>query len=325
MKKLFISILTGLFLGSALQAQSYLLIIQGESGKFYLDHTVIAKENWYSVGRLYNISPRTIAPFNGLTIEKPLSIGQSLKIPLTAINFSQNGTAIAGQSFVPVYHIIKEREWMYHISMTYNKVPIESLEKWNHITRDQAKAGMQLIIVYLKVKSSESALASPVLGKPVADSGQPLETKKEEVKVVTSDAQRTKQAAAPVPRPAIPASAALASGTTSQVNTYTANHQNGGFFMNDFSDKNKSASGQAATFKSTSGWQDGKYYALMNNIPVGTIIKITSSTTNKTIFAKVLGQLPDMKESAGLSVRISDAAAAELGTGDGKFPVEIRY
>jgi LysM repeat protein len=330
MKKLIITICLGLFLGSATKAQSYLLIIQGEAGKFYLDHTVVAKENWYSVGRLYNISPKVIAPFNGLTIDKPLTIGQLLKIPLNAVNFSQSGKSVAGETLVPVYHTIREKEWMYHISTTYNKVPIESLEKWNHINRDQAKAGMQLIIGYLKVKTTESALASGAAAKPVAESAKfSSEPKPEETRTAQDGSSLTKQPAVspskPEPRPATQTTAAVVSGTTSQVNTYAASHQTGGYFMGDFSDNKKTLSGSAGTFKSTSGWQDGKYYALMNNVPVGTIIKVTSPSTNKSVFAKVLGQLPDMKESAGLSVRISNAAAAELGTGEGKFPVEIRY
>jgi hypothetical protein len=63
----------------------------------------------------------------------------------------------------------------------------------------------------------------------------------------------------------------------------------------------------------------------MNNVPVGTIIKITSPATNKTVYAKVLGQLPDMKESTGLVIRLSNAAAAEMGTGEGRFAVDLRY
>jgi hypothetical protein len=63
----------------------------------------------------------------------------------------------------------------------------------------------------------------------------------------------------------------------------------------------------------------------MNNVPVGTIVKITYTSTNKSVFAKVLGQLPDMRESVGLTVRLSDAAAAELGAEMGKFYVDVAY
>ena len=99
----------------------------------------------------------------------------------------------------------------------------------------------------------------------------------------------------------------------------------GGYFRTQFSGTNKAATGTAGIFKSTSGWRDGKYYALMNNVPVGTIIKIDHPLTRKSIYAKVLGQLPDMKESSGLAIRLSDAAAAELGAGAYKFSVGVSY
>ena len=81
--------------------------------------------------------------------------------------------------------------------------------------------------------------------------------------------------------------------------------------VTDFSDGGKSSSGQAGIFKSTSGWQDGKYYALMNNATVGTIVKVTDQPSGKIVYVKVLGQLPDMKESANLAIRISNAAAID--------------
>ena len=112
--------------------------------------------------------------------------------------------------------------------------------------------------------------------------------------------------------------------TAERINNYAATHSNGGFFSGDFSAAGKSASGQAGTFKSTSGWTDGKYYALMNGVPVGTIIHVTAQNS-KAVYAKVLGQLPDMKESSGLLIRISNAASAELGLGEGRFAVEVKY
>jgi hypothetical protein len=74
----------------------------------------------------------------------------------------------------------------------------------------------------------------------------------------------------------------------------------------------KSENGQAAVFKSTSGWNDGKYYALMTNITPGTIVKVTNTINNRSIYAKVLGEIPTGRESEGLIIRVSNAAAAEL-------------
>ena len=386
-------LLLSLFFVKPAQSQSNELLIQGETGKLYLEHTVAAKENWYSIGRLYNISPKEVAPFNKLTMAQPLSIGQQLEIPLTAVNFSQNGVKTPAETLVPVYHIIQEKEWMYRISVNHNKVPIPFLEKWNNINKDQVKAGMHLVVGFLKVKTALSALATSGGAAPVAVTTAPpatgaagnttttpassaaTNTPASGLKPVTaavSGAKTTSTAPAskvppPTPKPAITATVAppqsvvketpaavketpaAAKETPAPVKedvaeapktvTHTplpttaaasapstpALHFNGGYFKNEFTDGGKSTSGPAGIFKSTSGWQDGKYYALMNNVPVGTIVRVGAAATGKSIYAKVLGQLPDMKESGGLTVRISNAAASELGAGEGKFAVEVRY
>ena len=116
MKKITIACFLALIFSAGALAQPHLLVIQGEPGKFYVEHIVDAKENWYSVGRMYNISPRDIAPFNGTTLSTPLEVGQRLKIPLTASNFSQDGQKGQGETLVPIYHTIQPKEWLYHIS-----------------------------------------------------------------------------------------------------------------------------------------------------------------------------------------------------------------
>ncbi|MFI5134183.1 MAG: LysM peptidoglycan-binding domain-containing protein, partial [Chitinophagales bacterium] len=312
MKKPAIICLTGLLAITSAKAQPHLLLVQGESGKLYIEHTIDTKENWYSVGRLYNISPKQIAPFNKSKLDKPLEIGQRLKIPLTADNFYQTSDKPpAGFALVPVYHTIQAKEWMYHISVTYNKVPIAKLEKWNHITGDQAKAGMQLIVGYLKVKPGQSALASPPKEKtasstaslaPVKEEGKPAsnstssigkdEKKSETVSKKSPAAVPAQEQKSELYRPLPDSHPVATTENNFSSNSYLAGHSVGGYFSSEYSDDNKSLSGLAGTFKSTSGWQDGKYYALMNNIPVGTIVKVTSTSSNKTIYAKVLGQLP---------------------------------
>jgi hypothetical protein len=76
-------------------------------------------------------------------------------------------------------------------------------------------------------------------------------------------------------------------------------------------------------FKSTSGWEDGKYYVLMNNVVPGTVVKLVRKATDKVLFAKVLGAVPPGKESEGLSLRMSNAAIAALGLGDTGNDVDL--
>jgi hypothetical protein len=266
---------------------------------------------------------------------QPLAIGQTIQIPLVAVNFSQNGIKTPAETLVPLYHIIQEKEWLYRIGVNHNKVPVANLEKWNNIDKDQAKAGMHLIVGFLKVKTALSALATsahpPVAAATTPSGNAPVTTKTSPptasghpsnaaISSLTAEntTAPTKTAAPPTTTSSSSPSAVTPSVAAPSI------HFNGGFFKADFSETGKSVSGTAGIFKSTSGWQDGKYYALMNNVPVGTIVKITVQGSEKSVFAKVLGQLPDMKESAGLAIRISNAAAGELGVGE-HFNVDVRY
>ncbi|MFT4024710.1 MAG: LysM peptidoglycan-binding domain-containing protein [Flavihumibacter sp.] len=283
------------------------LQVQGTGADLYLSHKTEAKENWYSIGRTYNLSPKDIGAYNGKDINAGLSVGQVLKIPLTSANFSQNDSKAADEVLVPVYHTVKDGEWMFRVSTNHNKVPIESLEKWNKVNRSQVKAGMTLIVGYLKVKKEQSALAA---ANPALLAGSAPATAAASPQASPSESNN-KPLYTPATPPVTPASKEISF--------------NGGYFKNQFAGGNRYSKGLAHIFRSTSGWNDGKYYALMDNVPVGSIVQVTNTANNKSVYAKVLGELSDIRENAGLTIRISNAAAAELGGGDIKFNAEVKY
>ncbi|ULQ56863.1 LysM peptidoglycan-binding domain-containing protein [Flavihumibacter rivuli] len=316
--------LFGLLFSLSLKAQPN-LEIQGVSPSLYVVHVVQPKETWYSLGRLYNISPKELAPYNNADLSKGVSIGQVVRVPLNSTNFSQDGQKATDEALVPVYHKVAEKEWMYRISTNYNKVPIENLENWNKIKRDQVKAGMTLVVGYLKVKRELSALAGQAAtGVPVAVTAQPkapVEPPKEE-KPITTPKQEPATGAKPAPAPVL-----TKQDPPKQAgdNRPTSIDYKGGYFKSQFENSGKSNKGAANIFRSTSGWNDGKYYALMDNVPVGTIVQVVNTANNKFIYAKVLGTLSDIRENAGLVIRLSNAGAAELGAGEARFAAEVRY
>ena len=314
-----------LLAGIGVRAQSDMMI-QGVSPNLHLTHTVSPKETWYSLGRMYNLSPKEIAAFNKGSIEKPLSIGQTIQIPLKPGNFSQDNSSATSDVLVPLYHVVQEKEWMYRISVNHNKVPIENLEKWNSISRDQAKAGTKLIVGFLKVKNGQSPAATAPVAK--SENSAPPATHKEapplkDLSTIPKETPKTEAATEPKALP--PSTVSTSSSTTASTVPASGKTFKGGYFKSQYSETGKSTGGVSGVFKSTSGWNDGKYYALMNNIPVGTIVKVNFPSTNKTVYAKVLGQLPDMRESAGLAIRLSEAAASELGASNSKFSVDVTY
>src|SRR3954449_12409442 len=97
------------FLGMVSVAKSQNLTVEGSAPNLYITHTVAPKENFYSVGRLYNQNAKTIAAFNNLVMEKGLAIGQKVKIPLNDQNLDLTGGGNSSDG-VPLTHIVEKNE-----------------------------------------------------------------------------------------------------------------------------------------------------------------------------------------------------------------------
>lgn len=100
-----------------------------------------------------------------------------------------------------------------------------------------------------------------------------------------------------------------------------------GFFASSFAAQKKSNTfqtieGTASVFKSLSGWEDKKFYVLTNELPVGTIVRVTTSDL-KSICAKVINVLPEV--GSAIQYRLSDAAVAILGITSKTFQVSVTY
>lgn len=335
--------LTALFLCLPFFAKSQdkVLLVEGVSPSLYLTHKVAPKENYYSVGRIYNVSPKDIAPFNKLQLESGLSLGQTIKIPLNSSNFVQDGKAAADETLVPIYYAIKDKEGLYRVAKNHNDLPLETLKQWNNIRGDAVKTGMQLIVGYLKVKTELSSLAkgvtaaSPVIAAPE----KPAETKPVVEKTVTKPA--VEEAKAPVKKEKeTKEKAVTAEKTITQPVKETpvaetpkpaaAKSTGNASFKTVYEQQQKNAeavelTGTAGIFKSTSGWADGKYYCLHNNAAPGTIVKISNPANGKFIFAKVLDNIPDIKQNEGLLIVVSNAAADALAAGETNFNCSLNY
>jgi len=298
------------------------LIVQNSDKGLYLNHKVAPKENFYSIGRLYHISPKDIASFNGVDMNKGLAIGQSLKIPLNASNFSQSNAK--GQ---PVYYLVEPKEGLYKVSQKNNGVLMVDLRKWNKLPKDNVAAGDKLIVGFLVASDANNTVAQTTEPEIKQQEKQPLEEKKDPV--VTK--QETAVVIKEEPKKQEPEKR-IEPPVTKQVSSVSVNDGTGGYFKPQFDLQIKSQpakaeqTASAGIFKTSSGWQDGKYYALMDNVEPGTIIKVVNPTNNKAIFAKVLGEMSGIRQNQGYDVRISNAAASALDVSDtDKFIVRVNY
>lgn len=292
------------------------LQIQSNSKGIFLAHTVAAKENFYSIGRLYNISPKDIAAFNGIDMAGGLSIGQNIQIPLKAGNFSQ--TAVIG---TPVYYTVGEGEGLYRVSVNSGKVQMENIRKWNKLQGDAVAPGQKLIVGYLvstEMASNGVAAKAETPAAPQPQKSEPV------AKQTREEPQRTEpQRIEPAPKPKT---------TTTSTPQRTAVASGSGYFKSQFEHQSRSnGAGRDVTvtsgiFKTSSGWQDSKYYALIDKVEPGTIVQVINPSNNKAIYAKVLGEMSGIRQNAGLELRISNAAASALEVSDTeKFIVRVAY
>lgn len=275
---LLLLILTG---GFCAQAQSKKIFVEGPASDPYITHVIQPKENFYSIGRIYNISPRVYAPYNNMNLEGGLTIGQMVRIPLNEINFSKDGAAAEDEVIVPLY---------------------------------KRSGGSDAVFGYLKVKKELS---------PLAASGS-APKKQADVAAVTP-APKTDKAPAPTPKQPEPAKvtpAAVPDPSPSEVASTE------GFFKSAYLKQhitNRNVSAKAGVFKSTSGWNDGKYYCFHNRAAAGSIVAIQNPSNGKTIYAKVLDAVPDISENVGIDVRLSNAAAEALQVSGNTFTCELSY
>ncbi len=313
-----------LFTGLLAVSQPSELIIKNNGGSLYLDHKVAPKEGIYSIGRVYNVHPRYLAAYNKIDINKGLNIGDVLRVPLSDTNFTQKGP-----QGTPVYYVVGEKEGLMKVSNAANKVALQKLRDWNNLSSDNLAAGKRLVVGYLVSKDMPVAAVKTEPTRQPEETIQPVKPPEEKAKpFVVEEKPFVKEEPKQEPRKEEPKKQEAPVVIKEEVKPAAED----GYFKPSFTQQIKSTPATknetvtSGIFKTTSGWEDGKYYLLIDNVPTGTIVRVTNPDNNKAIYAKVLGEMSGIKQNQGLNIRISNAAAAVLGISEtDKFIVKINY
>jgi LysM repeat protein len=336
------------------------LVIKSGSKGLYLEHKVAPKEGLFPIGRMYNVHPRHIANFNGIDFNKGLAIGQQINIPLSDTNFKR--TVNSG---IPVYYKATDKESLANISVK-NNVQIANLRAWNDLQSDNISSGTKLIVGFLITNEMQDKVVTIkpknlVIEPSVSNVNKTEEqkkqmengSKKEETPKVpdaeisvsnVNKAETQKKQMDPEIRkedppktdekkidpPVVKEEPKKTEPVTKQSETFKDDGT--GYFKTNFyqqvktSPLTKDQTLTSSIFKTTSGWQDGKYYMLINGVEPGTIVKITNPSNSKTVYAKVLYSMDKIRENQGVDIRISDAAAASLAVNEtDKFILKVNY
>ena len=316
---------------SALCAQTLPLMVQlDEQKKPYLNHTIGVKENFYSIGRIYNISPKVFAPYNGVELTSGLSIGQTIKIPLNEANFWQSGARKENETVLPVYHLVQSKETVTSVCKLYN-ADKTMLVSWNNISDEKISVGDKLIIGFLKVDKTLSPLAVQGVGPRAEPPSPKVEEKNEEPKIPAKPLEEKKTP----PQTKLPNRDSIKQASVKKEEKpdpeILSTYKGDGHFKEEYNTQTNSGKNiqkgtmKGGSFKSTSGWTDGKYYILVDGIERGTILQLLNTSNKKFIYAKVLAGIAETKPGAVEAFLISNAAAQQLGLSSSNFELEISW
>ncbi len=327
------------FLRSFTAVICFIVSIQFASAQSnYVTHTLKQGETLSTLAKQYNTTVGDIMRINGMHADTKLVYGSPIKIPSTKTQAQSTKKTSSVAAVTPaaqpqvaasneITHVVAKGETLYSISKKYN-ITVDQIKTWNHLADNSAKIGTLLII---SESGSNKLAAVPAQQRATKDTT-----------TMTLPAQASVVAAA-ISQPGtnantnITAQQDVQSQTASQPQTDTntqqpdqpvSNYSGEGYFASQFQDKKqkdlKNVSGISKTFKTASGWTDGKYYILANDIEPGTIVKVTADN-GSSVYAKVLWNMGDLKDNTGINFRVSNATAAALHESNDSFNVDVSF
>ncbi|GGI48979.1 hypothetical protein GCM10011425_01910 [Mucilaginibacter galii] len=266
--------------------------VENQDGKKVILHKLEPKDNYYSVGRRYNIKPAAIIQFNG---NASLRVGQVIKVPTelpfvssTPIASTTPATEVASNDAVTEYKV-SAGETLYAISRRFN-IKVEDIISQNNLKSNNLTPGQ-----ILKIRSVAATVAPPTPPPAVVQQSTGV--------------------------PAAKRDSALVAQTDSAANTAERRLP-----ANRYGITERNERGVATYMDDTGlGLDPNKKLVLHRTAPIGTVLKITNPMTNRTTFAKVVGSFTENAATRDVIVVLTKSAADALGALDKRFQVNISY
>jgi LysM repeat protein len=276
--------------------------VENQNGKKVILHKLDPKDNYYSIGRRYNISPKTIIEFNK---NAKMTIGTIIKVPTDRPFYQPEKTATKtapayqqpvvqqpvvqpqqqptqpanSTDGVPTQYKVSAGETLYSIAKRFNTT-VEDITNLNGLASNAISPG-QILLIRANAASPEPEPAT-----------QPVQPQTTQPIVATRDSTMPD----------------------------SSHHMN----ANRFGLYEKDEKG-VATWMDDDGLDPNKMLVLHRTAPIGTVIKITNIMTNRTTFAKVVGRFTDTEQTKDVIIVMTKNVAQSLGALDKRFQVNLSY
>lgn len=310
--------------------------VENLNGKKIILHKLDPKDNYYSIGRRYNVSPKTIIQFNN---NATLKIGGTIKVP-TERPFVET----TAQTPAPV-------------QQTKPVIQTPVVQQKTQVQQPVAKPQVQAPVTQQPVTQQ----ASPVVQQPVSNAPktaapapqQATDTNMDNVQqykvsageTLTSIAKRFNTSVDDIKtlnnlsaddlkpnqiikvRTGLPPedrTVAKQDALKTDSSTMAIDSADAKFKANRFGLYEKNEKG-VATWVDDTSLDPKKELVLHRTAPIGTVIKITNPMNNHTTYAKVVGRFTDSEATKNVLIVMTKNTADALGALDKRINVNISY
>ncbi|MFD0764447.1 LysM peptidoglycan-binding domain-containing protein [Mucilaginibacter lutimaris] len=297
--------------------------VENLNGKKVILHKLDPKDNYYSIGRKYGVSPKIIQTFNN---NAKMQIGQIIKVPTErSIVANDKPAAVAATQTKPVVQQAPVANKS--AEQAPAKTPVVTQQQ--QVQKDEQKAPQTPAATTpntqeYKVSAHETLYAIAKRFNTTVDALIALNKLKSAS--LTAGQVLIVPNGTPAPQ-AQPVVAAAPADTVKRDSTYVASpidsaSRKPGSNKYGLFEKNEKG---VATWIDDASLDPNKKLVLHRTAPIGTVMRITNPMNNRTTFAKVVGRFTDSQSTKDAVVVMTKNVAEALGALDKRFHVNISY
>ncbi|WP_374951772.1 LysM peptidoglycan-binding domain-containing protein [Mucilaginibacter sp.] len=294
--------------------------VENLNGKKVILHKLDPKDNFYSIGRRYGVSPKSIIQFNN---NPKMAIGAIIKVPTERSIVENTGPALKVQqpqnqpvATPPVQVQTKPVTQQPPVTTPPAQKPAEQKN-----AQEVANSNTSGITVQqYKVSQGETLYAiAKRFGTTVDDI---TSLNKLTSTIVPGQVLQVRSGVpAPAPAPVAPIDSTL----VKRDSTYVSPDSLGRHVpISRYGLFEKNEKGVATWIEDTS-LDPNKTLVLHRTAPIGTVMRITNPMNNKVTFAKVVGRFTDNQSNKDAIIVVTKNVAQALGALDKRFHVNISY
>lgn len=310
--------------------------VENLNGKKIILHKLDPKDNYYSIGRRYNVSPKTIIQFNN---NATLKIGGTIKVP-TERPFVET----TAQTPAPVQQTKPVIQTPVVQQKTQVQQPVAKPQAQTPVTQQPVTQQVSPVVQQPVSNAPKTAAPAPQqaadtnmdnvqqykvsAGETLTSIAKRFNTSVDDIKTLnnltTDDLKPNQVIKVRTGLPPEDRTVAKQDALKTDSSTMAIDSADAKFKANRFGLYEKNEKGVATWIDDTS-LDPKKELVLHRTAPIGTVIKITNPMNNHTTYAKVVGIFTDSEATKNVLIVMTKNTADALGALDKRINVNISY